>query len=183
MVKFILLLLSGVLLMGCSPQGTEKKSIPQPAQTNREAKISPEKDGKDVMGQTIYVPIYSHIYIRDKSLTMNLAATLSIRNTDAQNPIRVTSVRYYDTNGKLIKKYISSPLRILPMATAEFIIAPNDTSGGSGANFIVEWAATIHVTEPIVEAVMIGEAYQQGISFIGTGKIIKSWLLPQSNSQ
>jgi hypothetical protein len=34
-----------------------------------------------VAGQTIYVPVYSHVYFRDKSPYL-LAVTLSVRNTD-----------------------------------------------------------------------------------------------------
>jgi hypothetical protein len=36
-------------------------------------------------GQTVYVPIYSHIYSGLKGRPFNLAATLSIRNTDPSN--------------------------------------------------------------------------------------------------
>ena len=43
-------------------------------------------------GQTVYVPIYSHIYSGLKGRPFELAATLSIRNTDPQSPITITSV-------------------------------------------------------------------------------------------
>jgi hypothetical protein len=36
-------------------------------------------------GQTVYVPIYSHIYSGLKGRPFNLAATLSIRNTDPKH--------------------------------------------------------------------------------------------------
>jgi len=51
------------------------------------------------------------------------------------------------------------------MATAEFFVKEQDTSGGSGANFIVKWTAQQGVTKPVVEAVMISTAFHQGISF------------------
>lgn len=121
----------------------------------------------------IYVPIYSHIYIRDQSRTINLTATLSIRNTDLQNPIRITSARYYGTNGALVREYVKEPLRLAPMASTDFVVAEEDATGGSGANFIVEWGAGAEVTEPVVEAVMIGTASQQGISFVSTGRVLK----------
>lgn len=35
-----------------------------------------------LMGQSVYVPIYSHIYHGDRENPFDLAATLSIRNTD-----------------------------------------------------------------------------------------------------
>ncbi len=48
----------------------------------------------------------------------------------------------------------------------DFYIPERDTSGGSGANFIVRWASLTTVDAPIVEAVMIGVDGGQGISFI-----------------
>lgn len=41
------------------------------------------------------------------------------------------------------------------MASTDFVVAEDDTSDGAGANFIVEWGASVEVTEPVVEAVMI----------------------------
>jgi hypothetical protein len=46
--------------------------------------------------------------------------------------------------------------------------------GGVGANFIVEWIAEKEVSEPVVEAVMISAASNQGISFVSPGRIIKN---------
>jgi hypothetical protein len=38
-------------------------------------------------GQTVYVPVYSHIYSGDREQPFYLAATLSIRNTDTKHAI------------------------------------------------------------------------------------------------
>jgi hypothetical protein len=38
----------------------------------------------------------------------------------------------------------------------------------------VEWVAEKEISEPVVEAVMIGTESTQGISFISPGKVIKS---------
>ncbi len=130
------------------------------------------------MGQTIYVPIYSHIYYENRQKSFDLAATLSIRNTDLTSPMIVTAVRYYDTNGKLLRQYVEKPIQLNALASTDFVVDRNDTSGGSGANFIVEWVAKTEISEPIVEAVMIGSALQQGISWISPGRAIK-----QINSQ
>ena len=46
--------------------------------------------------------------------------------------------------------------------------------GGLGANFIVEWVAQTEVSEPVIEAIMIGSSFQQGISWISPGKVIKN---------
>jgi len=141
--------------------------------------VTLDKNFQAAMGQTIYVPIYSHIYYENRQKSFELAATLSIRNTDLTNPMIVTSVRYYDSNGKLIRQYIERPIQLNALASTNFVVDRNDTSGGSGASFIVEWVAQTQVSEPIVEAVMIGSALQQGISWISPGKVISS----QNNQQ
>ncbi len=104
---------------------------------------------------------------------MNLSATLSIRNTDLTNSIIITSVRYYDSDGKLIRQDIKSPVELKPLASTDFFIAADDTSGGSGANFIVEWVAEKTVYEPVIEAIMISTSSSQGISFVSPAKILK----------
>jgi hypothetical protein len=122
-------------------------------------------------GQTIYVPAYSEIYYA-ADRTLGLAITLSVHNTDLNNPIVLTSVRYYDANGQLAKEFLSEPKRLDPLVATDFFIEQHDTSGGVGANFIVEWVAEQAVYEPVVEAVMIGTISSQGISFVSPGRVI-----------
>lgn len=132
-------------------------------------------DRKNIaMGQTIYVPIYSHIYhYNSQDHVMNLSATMSVRNTDSKNSIIITSVKYYDTSGQLIRQDIDRPVALNPLASTSFFIAADDTSGGSGANFMVEWVAEKPVSEPVVEAVMISTSSSQGISFVSPGKVVQ----------
>jgi hypothetical protein len=173
MIKIAVVMLHLLALTSCASQETERQAASQSTPVRTQPTTSTEGDENQIVGQTIYVPVYSHIYIRDKSRVINLAATLSIRNTDAQNPIRINSARYYDTNGNHLREYVNGHLRLAPMASTEFVVAEDDTSGGAGANFIVEWSAGIEVTAPVVEAVMISTASQQGISFVSAGRVIK----------
>ncbi|MBD2089829.1 DUF3124 domain-containing protein [Microcoleus sp. FACHB-1515] len=129
---------------------------------------------KIVAGQTVYVPIYSHIYTWERSRTMDLTATLSVRNTDLANPIILTAVNYYDSNGKLVRNYLEQPAEISPMASTSFVVDQADASGGSGAAFIVEWVTEKQVSTPVIEAVMINAAGNQGVSFVSPGRVIKS---------
>ena len=124
------------------------------------------------LGERVYVPIYSHIYFRNSSRDIDLAATLSIRNTDDAAPIRVTAVRYYDSEGALVRRYIDAPRLVGPMASTDFLVEQQDDTGGAGANFIVEWQADRAVTPPVIEAVMIGAASSQGISFVTQGRVL-----------
>jgi hypothetical protein len=123
-------------------------------------------------GQTVYVPAYSHIYHGSKSRPFDLAVTLSIRNTDPRNAVMLTSVDYYDTQGKLVKVHLLKPERLGPLATREILVDESDSSGGSGANFVVRWSADKAVNAPIIETVMIGTQGQQGISFRCLGREI-----------
>lgn len=123
-------------------------------------------------GQTIYVPVYSHIYGGLRTRPLDLTATLSIRNTDLAEPLAVTSVRYYDSDGKLIRTYLKKDQRIGPLATTHFIVEESDTSGGSGAKFIVQWKAKKPMTPPLVECVMITIQAGLGISFVSHGNVI-----------
>lgn len=108
------------------------------------------------MGQAVYVPIYSHIYhYNSQDQMMNLSATMSVRNTDPTNSIIITSVRYYDTDGQLVRQDVERPVALKSLASTSFFVAADDTSGGSGANFMVEWVAEETVSEPVIEAVMI----------------------------
>jgi len=124
-------------------------------------------------GQTLYVPVYSHIYSGVKGRPFDLAATLSLRNTNLQNPITLVSVKYYDSAGKLVEDYLSRPKQLQALVTARYIIPEGDKTGGSGANFIVVWKADRQVNPPIIEAVMIGTHSGQGISFVSKGQVIK----------
>ncbi len=167
--RLICLVLTLIFLTACTVSEVPSSPIvPSPKV------VTLEQNFQAAMGQTIYVPIYSHIYYENRQKSFDLAATLSIRNTDLTSPMIVTSVRYYDTNGKLIRQYVENPIQLNALASTDFVVDRNDTSGGSGANFIVEWVAKTEISEPIVEAVMIGSALQQGISWISPGKVIKN---------
>ncbi|MBA4078224.1 MAG: hypothetical protein C0508_24570, partial [Cyanobacteria bacterium PR.023] len=74
-------------------------------------------DFKAIQEASIYVPIYSAIYYEDRRRTLELAATLSVRNTDMKNSIILRSVDYYSTEGKLVRKYLSAPVELGPMST------------------------------------------------------------------
>jgi hypothetical protein len=125
-------------------------------------------------GQSIYVPAYSHIYTGNREQPFLLTVTLSIRNIDPDHPIKITMVDYFETQGKLLKKYIDTPVTLKPLDSLRYIIPQKDKSGGSGANFIVAWESDKPVNPPIAESIMIGTQSQQGISFTSRGRVIIS---------
>jgi hypothetical protein len=123
-------------------------------------------------GQTIYVPAYSHIYSGNREKPFLLTVTVSIRNIDPRYPIQITAVDYYETQGNLLKRYLEKPATLAPLGSLRYIVPEGDKTGGSGANFIVEWKSDQPVNPPIVEAVMIGTQSQQGISFTSRGQAV-----------
>ncbi len=164
-----------IFIVSCQSPEISPESQSNTTQTSTTQKIvTLDKNFQIAMGQTIYIPVYSHIYHHNRQEVFELAVTLSIRNTDLDNPMVITAVRYYNSEGKLVKQYLERPIQLDALASTDFFINRNDTSGGLGANFIVEWVAQTRISEPIVEAVMIGTDFQQGISFTSTGRVIKS---------
>jgi hypothetical protein len=131
-----------------------------------------DSDSLRSAGQTVYVPIYSHIYSGLKGRPFNLAATLSIRNTDPKLPISLVSVTFYDSEGKLVKEYLEKSVELKAMASTRYILTEADTGGGSGANFLVKWTSKTKVNPPLIEGVMIGTRSGQGISFVSRGQVI-----------
>ena len=179
-IRAIYLAIAIGLLSACTAQQIERSpQLNQPSQVEQLTQLSPQpnigtsasSDLKTGIGQTIYVPAYSHVYYGNGKEFL-LAITLSIRNTSFTDSISVTSVRYYNSKGNLVKEYFKKSLQIPPMATTEFFVEEQDTSGGSGANFIVKWTAQKDVNKPVVEAVMISTALQQGIALISPGRVI-----------
>ena len=127
------------------------------------------------LGQTVYVPVYSHIFADDRyrDRPFLLTATLSVRNTDPERPFTLHRVDYYDSEGALLQRYLGAPITLAPLASTHYIVPESEAKGGAGAKFLIEWQAPAAVNEPIIEAVMIGTKLQQGISFISTGRAIK----------
>jgi Protein of unknown function (DUF3124) len=124
-------------------------------------------------GQTVYVPAYSHVYYGDREQPFYLTVTLSIRNTDPDHPITIVSVEYYDTDGRLLQRYLDNEATLGAMASTRYVVKGSDKAGGSGANFIVRWKSGARVTEPIVESIMISTQAQQGVSFTSRGQAIR----------
>jgi hypothetical protein len=124
-------------------------------------------------GQVIYIPAYSEIPYGDRGNTINLTVALSVRNTDHKHSFTVRKVEYHGSTGALVRTYLQEPLSIKPLASAEFIVKESDRSGGISASFIVEWDSTTPISQPVVEAVMIGTASTQGISFTSPGRVIR----------
>lgn len=129
-------------------------------------------------GQTLYLPIYSHIWhgdvnqARGEPMRSNLSALVSIRSTSLKTPLRLLSARYYNTEGKLLKEFVTSPRSIPPLGTLELFIEKSESEGGSGANFIIQWEAATATNPPVVEAVHIDNQASRPYSFVTVARVI-----------
>ena len=125
-------------------------------------------------GQTLYVPVYSYIFMVNEERTINLTTTLSIRNTSRTQPMILTAVDYHDSQGALVKSHLENPVELGPLMATEFVIRQEDVTGGIGAAFLVAWVAQTEIPDPVVEAVMINTQGNQGLSFVSAGRVIET---------
>lgn len=132
-------------------------------------------------GQTLYLPIYSHIWHGNKivdgkyPVKSQVSALVSIRNTSLKTPIRITTARYYSTDGKLLKEFLPKPVEIGAMGTLELFVERKESEGGSGANFIIQWDAVSTTNPPVVEAVHADiKGGGPALTFITTARPIKA---------
>jgi len=130
---------------------------------------------------TIYVPVYSHIYANGGTPVL-LETTLSIRNTDPEQDIVITSVNYYDTKGSMIEEYLDGNLVLGPLESSEVLVKKRDIRGGSGANFIVTWSSGEPVHLPIVQAAMVGGEGGMQISFLTNGQPLTLRIDPEKKN-
>jgi uncharacterized protein DUF3124 len=122
---------------------------------------------------TIYVPVYSTLQLGlTRAMTVDLAATVSVRNVSIAHPITLDWVRYYDSLGKQVREYLEKASTLPPMGSVEFVIQRSDTTGGPGANFLIRWHAAAAVDEPLIEAIMLGQSGNAGISFGSRGRAL-----------
>lgn len=166
------LVLALISLLGCtgSPPPTDQQVEPVPLPST--ATTTEPRARAVSRGQLLYVPVYSHVYLMD-GRPYNLAITLSIRNTSLDHKLVIQSVAYYDSAGKLIKEHAEKELELGPLATAEYFVREDDLSGGSGANFLLKWVAEQEISDPIVEAVMVGTSGGHGVSFLTNARTLK----------
>jgi hypothetical protein len=131
-------------------------------------------------GQTLYLPVYSKIWHGDRIQGQHpvdrlVSALVSIRNTSLKTPIKITSARYYSTEGKLLKEYLDKPAVVNAMGTLELFVERKESDGGSGANFIIQWDSAVPTNTPVVEAIHADiRSGQQAFVFITSAHPIQA---------
>jgi hypothetical protein len=120
-----------------------------------------------------YVPAYSSVSMSQGKLRADFSVTLSIHNASEKRPLVLRRIAYFDTAGKLVENYLKAPVALKPFSTIEVFVPATDVRGGTGANFVVEWAAPGDIAEPVVEALMFGGIGSGHYAFISQGRPIK----------
>ena len=168
--SIFLLFLFIILTMGCeNPIPSEKENVvakEKLVKTQRIRVDSLTKSGK------VYVPVYSNIYQRTRNERTSLTSTLSIHNTSETDTLFITRIDYYNTEGKFVKKYLEEPIYLNTFETVEYVVNEEDDSGGSGANFVIEWYGDKKLN-PLFQAVMIGGLGNKSFSFSTEGVIFE----------
>jgi len=164
-------LIAGVFLVNTRLESLEDQLAYRPPVVKAPGEMS---EGTTLSGEghAVYVPAYSHIYTLG-GRPLQLETTLSVRNTDLKQQLFIESVRYFDTDGLEVRSFLDTPLVLGPLATVEFLIEAKDTSGGSGANFIVEWSSEDDLNPPLIETVMVGMDGTHGMAFVGRAREIE----------
>ena len=120
-----------------------------------------------------YVPVYSSVSMSQGKLRADFSVTLSVHNASETRPLVLKRIAYFDTSGKMVENYLKAPIALKPFSTIEVFIAATDVRGGTGANFVVDWAATGEIAEPAVEALMVGGVGTGHYAFISQGRPIR----------
>lgn len=143
-----------------------------PTQSFAASLTSVPTEAQTVSG-AIYVPAYSSVAMTPGKVRADFSVTLSVHNASEQMPLVLKRIGYFDTSGKLVQAYLQQPIAVKPFATIEIFIPTKDVRGGTGANFLIDWAATGAIAEPVVEALMIGSLGSGHYAFISQGRPIK----------
>jgi hypothetical protein len=161
-----------IALLALVPLALSLYPLSAPAQTP----AAPQTQLQDSRsrGQTLYLPIYSHLLYgnldrKGQPAKALLSALVSIRNTDGKRPIRITAARYFDTPGQLLRNDIPTPRTIPPYGTIELFVALHDEQGGSGANYVISWEADTPANPPLIEALHVNMDGGRALSVLTRG--------------
>ena len=164
-----LAILATLSILYCSAAGAQTGAIEQ----NFAASLTTVPAENLAVSGAFYVPVYSSVSMSQGKLRADFSVTLSVHNASETRPLVLKRIAYFDTSGKMVESYLKSPVALKPFATVEVFIAASDVRGGTGANFVVDWAAASEIAEPAVEALMVGSVGPGHYAFISQGRPIK----------
>ncbi len=124
-----------------------------------------------------YLPLYSSVALGGGATTVHLGANVTLRNLSPDQPLVVSSARYFDRSGELVTDLAGQAFTLKPMATIEVFIPITEQSvglrGGRGGSILLDWAATAPVPEPMLEALVLGSSGPASFSFISRSQPLR----------
>lgn len=123
---------------------------------------------------SVYVPAYSSVSINQGKARADFSVTLSVHNASETKPLVIRRIAFFDGAGKMVQSFLKAPVALKPFATVEAFVPTLDTRGGTGANFVVDWAGSGEIAEPVVEALMLGTFANGHYAFISQGRAIRT---------
>lgn len=135
--------------------------------------VVPDRAGR-VVHSSVYVPAYGSIRAMSGRSRIGLATTLSVHNTSSEAILVMDRIDYFGTDGSKVRSFLDEPIAIKPLGTIEFFVSAGDSNAASGANFLVDWWASERISEPIIEAVMIGTVGTTSYSFVSRGQTLRA---------
>lgn len=167
-----------ILFLGCNNDAQQQNEefkrdiINRQNNTYEYFQMTNEKIDDTFDRKMIYVPVYSHVYISENKYG-RLSISLSLRNTDPKKDLYIESIDYYNTEGKIVKKYLSQPYILKAMATVDYVVNLEDMTGGNGAKFLVNVASKNKTFTPIVQAIMTNTLGSSDICFLTEGHVVE----------
>ena len=159
-------------LLTVQPPAARAQTTPGIEQTFARSLTAMPSETLGVSG-AFYVPVYSSVSMSQGKLRADFSVTLSVHNASETRPLVLRRIGYFDTGGKMVESYLKAPVALKPFATIEVFVPTTDVRGGTGANFVVDWAATADIAEPVVEALMVGGLGSGHYAFITQGRPIR----------
>lgn len=122
------------------------------------------------IGGRVYIPAYGSIRAMSGRSRIGLATTLSVHNTSSHEILVLNKIDYFGTDGQIVRSLLDGPVAVRPLGTLEFFVPAGDPTAASGGNYLTEWWAAGRMTEPVIEAVMIGTVGTTSYSFVSRGQ-------------
>lgn len=160
------LALGSFLVTSCSEQ--KQEAVPPPVHWNWKSQTLDYNLSDSLSVGRTYLSVYSEIYSNTDHRIFHLTSTISIRNTSMKDTLFLLAADLYDPEGVKIEEYVEAPVYLSPLETVD-IVVEGGSEGGTGGNFIFEWAIGNNVPEPLFEGIMISSSGQQGLSFATKG--------------
>jgi hypothetical protein len=168
---YVLFAILALLSMPCAP-AAHAQAAAGIEQTFASSLTAMPTESLGVSG-AFYVPVYSSVSMSHGKLRADFSVTLSIHNASETRPLVLRRIAYFDTSGKLVESYLRAPVALKPFSTVEVFVPTTDIRGGTGANFVVDWAASGEIAEPVIEALMVGSIGSGHYAFTTQGRPVK----------